>query len=65
LAFNGPANAAQVFLQALCWNPCLYCAGVIAGIALLLLPALRWRCCAGIFTLILLASLPLSPLHHH
>jgi hypothetical protein len=68
LALDGPADAALAYLLALCWHPCPHwCAGVIANIALSLLPALRWHHChcrAGAFALVALALLPLLPSCH-
>jgi hypothetical protein len=48
------------------WRPHPCCAGIIASIALLLLPKLHWRCrprLAGVFALIALALPPLLPPH--
>jgi hypothetical protein len=61
-AFDGPADAVLASLPALCWRPWPHCAGVIANIALLLLPALHRHhcsCCPGAFALVTLALLPL------
>jgi hypothetical protein len=58
LAFGSPSGVVLVSLPALHWCPCPQCTGVIASIALSLSPALFRHCClccAGIFTLIVLA----------
>jgi hypothetical protein len=58
-ASDGPAEAALVFLPALCLHPWLHC------IAPLLLPVLRrhhFPCCVGAFVLVALALLPSLPL---
>ncbi len=68
LDFDGPVEAALASLSAWCWRPCPHCAGIIASIALLSLPALRRRChlvglqadTALAFAGVALASLPAS-----
>jgi hypothetical protein len=68
LASDGPADVALVSLPALRWHPWPHCAGVITNTALLLSPVLRryhCPCHMGTFSLVVLASLPLSPLCHH
>jgi hypothetical protein len=66
LASAGPVDAALVSLPALCWRPWPHCTGVITNLTLSLLPPLRQHhclCCVSAFAPVVLALLPLSPLH--